>query len=86
MTSPTTIKQKIHILNTVIKLGIAYAYYATSFSKPDIKKLDKILNKLTKEICNLPQSTTNILTHLPNEDFGINTTSLLHEYINYIGE
>jgi hypothetical protein len=34
----------------VIKPGIAYAYYAVPFSKPDIKKIDKILSKLTKEI------------------------------------
>lgn len=41
------IKQEIHFLNTIIKPSIAYAYYAVSFSKLDIKKLDKILNKLT---------------------------------------
>lgn len=44
--------------------------------QPNIKKLDKLLNKLTKEICNIFKSTTNILTHLNNKDFNINTTSL----------
>ena len=64
MASPTTIKQKLHILNIVRKPIIAYAYYAVPFSKPDVKKLDKILSKLNKEICNLPNSTANTLTHL----------------------
>jgi hypothetical protein len=84
--SPTSLKQRIKILNTVIKPCIAYAYYAVPFSKPDIQKLDKILSKLTKEICNIPKSTANILTHLSHEDFGINTTSLLPDYINCIGQ
>jgi hypothetical protein len=36
--SPASLKQKIKILNTVIKPRIAYAYYAVPFSKLDIKK------------------------------------------------
>ena len=84
--SPASLKQKLKILNTVIKPRIAYAYYAVPFSKPDIKKLDKIISKLTKEICNIPKSTANILTHLPHEEFGIDMTSLLPDYINCIGQ
>lgn len=45
-------------------------------------KLDKILSKVTKEICNIPNSTTNILRHLSNEYFGIGTTSLLSDYVS----
>ena len=86
MASPATIKQRIHILNTIIKPKITYAYYVVPLSKPDIKKLDKVLNKLTKEICNLPNSTTNALTHLSHEDFGMNTTSILPNYIHCIGK
>jgi hypothetical protein len=66
-TSPASLKQKIKILNTVIKPRIAYAYYAVPFSKPDIRKLDKIISKITKETCNIPKSTANILTHLPTK-------------------
>ena len=84
--SPASLTQKIKILNTVIKPHIAYAYYAVPFSKPDIKKLDKIISKLTKEICNIPKSTANILTHLPHDNFGINATSLLLDYIRCIGQ
>lgn len=43
MTSLATIEQKIHILNTV-KPELAYAYYALPFSKPDLKKIHKILS------------------------------------------
>lgn len=45
-------------------------------SNPTSKKLDKLLNKLTKEICDIFKSTNNILTHLNKKDFDINTTSL----------
>ena len=83
---PASLKQKIKILNTVIKPRIAYAYYAVSFSKPDIKKLDKIISKITKETCHIPKSTANILTHLKHENFGINVTSLLPDYIHCIGQ
>ena len=62
--SPASLKQKIKILNTVIKSRIAYVYYAVPFSKSDITKLDKIIGKLTKEIYNIPKSSANILTHL----------------------
>ena len=84
--SPASLTQKIKILNTVIKPRIAYAYYAVPFLKPDIQKLDKILSKLTKDICHIPKSTANILTHLPHENFGINATSLLPDYVRYIGQ
>lgn len=59
------------------KPHIACAYYAVPFSKPNVKKLDKILNKLTNKTCNLPKSTAIILTHLSHANFGIDTTSLL---------
>ena len=84
--SPASLKQKIKILNTVIKPRIAYAYYAVPFLKPDIKKLDKIISKITKETCNIPKSTANILTHLPHDNFGINMTSLLPDYVHCIGQ
>jgi ribonuclease HI len=69
-----------------LKPRIAYAYYAVSFSKSDIKKLDKIISKITKKTCNIPKSTANILTHLPHENFGINMTSLLPDYVHCIGQ
>ena len=53
--SPTNLTQKFEILNTIIKSRIAYAYYAVPFSKLDIQKLDKIISKLTKDICNIPK-------------------------------
>lgn len=41
-------KQKIHILNTIIKPSIAYACYAISFYKSKIKILDKTMIILTE--------------------------------------
>lgn len=83
---PSLNNKKIHILNTVIKPNIAYAYYLVPFSKPDVLKLDKLLGKLTKEVCNIHKSTTNILTHLSIQDFGMYTLSFLLDYIHCIGK
>ena len=69
--SPASLPQEIKILNIVIKPRITYAYYVVPFSKPYMRILDQIIRKSTKEICNIPKNTTNILTHLPNENFSI---------------
>lgn len=76
---------KLRILNIVIKPRIAYTNNLVPFFKLDITKLDKALIELTKDICNIPKIIANGLTHLPLEEFGIYTTSLLHDYVNRIG-
>jgi hypothetical protein len=38
-----TIKQKMHMIDTVIRAGIAYSFYIVPYSLPAIKKLDKKL-------------------------------------------
>ena len=38
---PATTKQKIKMVDTVIRAGIAYSFYAVPYSLPTIKKLDK---------------------------------------------
>ena len=40
--------------------------------------------KCPKEICNLLRSIFNIITNLPQKDYGINTTFLLPDYIHHI--
>lgn len=47
--TPTSIKQEMKNFNIIIKQEISYAYYVIPFSKPYIKKLDKILSKPTKK-------------------------------------
>ena len=56
-------------------------YLRVFFSKPNIMKLDKVISKLTQELCNIHRNTTNILTHLYNKDSGTNVTSLLLDYV-----
>ena len=53
------------MINTIIHLGIAYAFYVAPFSKHDITNLDKILIRLTKVVRNIPNNSSNILTQLP---------------------
>lgn len=86
LASSTTIRQKIRIFNTVIKLGIAYIYYGVPFTKPYTRKVNKILSKLTKNVCKIQISTTNILTHLNTKNFGINATFVLPNYLTCISK
>jgi hypothetical protein len=67
--SPATMKQKIHMTESVIRAGIAYGFYAVAFSLLMINKLDKILIHLQKSICGLPNCTPNITTQLPTAGF-----------------
>jgi hypothetical protein len=73
---PATIKQKISIVDTVIRVGIAYSFYAVPYSLPTIKKLDKKIIGIQKIICGLPKCTTNIITQLPHNLFGLEAFSL----------
>lgn len=50
------------------------------------QKLDKILVKLTKSICNILQSCPNILTHLSRQVFGIEVFSPLPRYATMLRE
>ena len=58
--SLANLKQKVKNLNIVIKPRIVYTYYANPFSKLDMKRLNKILNKFSKEICKISTSMAKI--------------------------
>ena len=83
---PTTIKQKINMVDTVIRAGIAYSFYAVPYSLPAIKKLDKKIIAIQKNICGLPKCTPNEVTQLPHDLFGIEAFSLKNAYLRCIGE
>jgi len=59
---PATIKQKISMVDTVIRAGIAYSFYVVPYSLLAIKKLDKI----QKVICGLLKCTANVISQLPH--------------------
>jgi hypothetical protein len=54
--SPATLKQKLKMVDTVIRPGIAYSFYAVPYSMPNISKLDKKIIGLQKTICGLPKN------------------------------
>ena len=83
---PATMKQKINMADTVIRVGIAYSFYAVPYSIPAIKKLDKKIIALHKTICGLPKSTSNIAIQLPHDLFGIEALSLQNAYLRCIRE
>ena len=83
---PATIKQKIKMVDTVIRAGIAYSFYAVPYSLPAIIKLDKKIIAIQKKICGLPKCTPNIVTQLPHNMFGIEVFSLKNAYLRCIGE
>jgi hypothetical protein len=76
LNSPATLKQKLKMVDTVIRLGIAYSFYAVPYSMPNIAKLDQKIIALQIAICGLPKSTPNITTKLPHDQFGLNAHSL----------
>ena len=69
--SLATMKQKIHMMESVICASMAYGFNVVAFSLPMINKLDKILICLQKSICGLPNYTLNITTQLPTASFFI---------------
>jgi hypothetical protein len=86
LNSPATLKQKLKMVDTVIRLGIAYSFYAMPYSIPNITKLDKKIIGLQKTICGLPKSTPNITTQLPHDQYGLDAHSLKTEYLTCIGK
>ena len=79
-------KQKIQMVDTVIRAGIAYSFYAVPYSFPAIKKLDIRIIVLHKIICGLPKCMLNAVTQLPHNLFGTEAFSLKNAYITCIGE
>ena len=73
---PTTIKQKINMIDIVTRAGIAYSFYAIPYSLPTIIKLDKKIIAIQKRICGLSKCIPNIVTQLPHDMFGIEAFSL----------
>jgi hypothetical protein len=78
--SPATLKQKLKMVDTIIRPGIAYSFYAVPYSIPNINKLCQ------KTICGLPKSTPNITTKLPHDQYGLDAHSLKTEYLMCIGK
>ena len=83
---PATIKQKINMVDTVIRAGIAYSFYTIPYSLLAIIKLDKKIIAIQKNICGLSKCTPNIVTQLPHDIFGIEAFSLKNAYLRCIGE
>ena len=84
--SPITLKQKLKMVDTIIRPGIAYSFYAVPYSMPTITKLDKKIIGLQQAICGLPKSTPNITTKLPHDQYGLAARSLKTEYLNCVGK
>jgi hypothetical protein len=80
------LKQKLKMVDTVIRPGIAYSFYVVPYSMPNITKLDKKIIGLQKTICGLPKSTPNITTQLLYDQYGIGAHSLKTEYLTCIGK
>jgi hypothetical protein len=86
LTCPLTTNQKLNMINTVIRAGIAYSFYAVPYSMPTIIKLDKKIIALYKKIYTLPSCTPNIATQLPHNLFGMEAFSIKNAYLRCIGE
>jgi hypothetical protein len=69
------------MIDTVIRAGIAYSFYAILYSLPTIKKLDKKFIGIQKTICGLPKYTANVIIQLPHKLFGLEAFSLKNAYL-----
>ena len=78
-------KQKMNIIDSVIRAGIAYAFYVVPFSHSTIQKLDIHIIRLYKNFCGLP-NIPNITIQLPHELFGIEAFSFTNAYLRCVGE
>ena len=74
------------MIDTVIRAGIAYSFYAVPYSILAITKLDKKFIGIQKIICGLPKCTANITTQLPHDIFGLEAFSLKNAYLRCISE
>jgi hypothetical protein len=74
------------MVDTVIRAGIAYSFYAVPYSLSTIKKLDKKIIGIQKTICGLPKCTANVITQLPHDLFGLEAFSLKNAYLRCISE
>ena len=83
---PATIKQKISMVDTIIRIRIAYSFYVVPYSLPAIKKLNKKIIDVQKKICGLPNCTPNVVTQLLHDMFGIESFSFKNTYLRCIGE
>jgi hypothetical protein len=86
LASPTTIKQKIKIVNNILRMGVAYNFHVVPYLMPNIRKLDKQIIAVTKAICKVPKSTPNLATQLPHKLFGTDAFSFKNAYLKCIGE
>jgi hypothetical protein len=84
--SPATLKQKLKMVDIVIRPEIAYSFYAIPYSMPNITKLEKKIIGLQKNIYGLPKSIPNITTKLPHDQYGLDAHSLKTKYLTCIGK
>ena len=74
------------MIDTIIRAGIAYSFYAILYSLPAIITLDKKIIAIQKKICGLSKCTPNIVIQLPHDIFCIKAFSLKNAYLKCIGE
>ena len=79
-------KQKIKMVDTVVRPGVAYSFYAVPYSMPAIRKLDKKIIATQKSIYRLPKCMSNAITQLPQNLYGLDAFSFKNAYLRCIGE
>ena len=84
--SSATLKQKLKMVDTIIRLGIVCSFYALPYSIPKITKLDKKTIGLQKTINGLPKGTLNITKKLIHDQYGLDARSLKIKYLTCIGK
>eukprot|EP00249_Psilotum_nudum_P025023 c29352_g1_i1 orf=1-1104(-) len=80
LTCHASIKQKLHMLNTVILPFIEYTYVSSPYSLAQLQNLERKLISLAKRMCHLPISTPNVVIQSPQHSYGAGIEGLLVGY------
>ena len=67
-------KQKIQMVDILIRAGMAYSFYIVSYLLSAIKKLDIRIIALHKTICDISKCMSNAVTQLPHDMFDTKTS------------
>ena len=86
LTCPATMKQKIKMVDTVLRPRVAYSFYAVPYSMPAIRKLDKKIIATQKFIYQLPKCMSNAITQLLQNLYGLDAFSFKNAYLQCLGE
>jgi hypothetical protein len=79
-------RQKLAMLETVVRPGLAYALHLAPYTPADIHTLDKLLARTAKRAFGLPVGTPTAAILLPTTNMGLGLSTLMADYVQKCGD